>query len=121
MTYSAFMIDLKDAHLITDGHPAYRLIKEYLPHDVVDHEVEYVRGDVHTQNIEGYWSILKRGVYGVFHHVGEGYLPQYLQEFEFRFNRRKVSDAERFASLMGQTQGRLLWYCRTPQPENPHA
>ena len=81
----------------------------------------YVRGDVHTQNIEGYWSILKRGVYGVFHHVGDGYLPQYLSEFEFRFNRRKISDVERFAALMSQTQGRILWYCQTPQPLNPHA
>lgn len=42
-------------------------------------------------------------------------------QFEYRFNRRKASDAERFASLMGQTQGRILWYCQTPQPENPHA
>ncbi|MBI4234635.1 MAG: IS1595 family transposase, partial [Chloroflexi bacterium] len=115
------MIDMQNARLITDGHPAYRDIKHLLPHDVIDHEVEYVRGDVHTQGIENYWSLLKRGIYGVSHHVGEGYLPQYLNEFEFRFNRRKVSDAERFAALMGQTQGRLLWYCQTPQQENPHA
>lgn len=42
-------------------------------------------------------------------------MPQYLNEFEYRFNRRKISDAERFGAL------RVLWYCRTPQPENPHA
>ncbi len=53
-----------------------------LPHEVINHEVEYVRGSVHTQNIENYWSILKRGVYGVFHHVGDGYLPTYLHEIE---------------------------------------
>ena len=76
---------------------------------------------VHTQNIDSYWSNLKRGVYGVFHHVSEGHLPSYLSEFDFRFNRRKISDAERFASLMSQMQGRLLWYCRTSQPENPFA
>ena len=115
------MIDLGRSRLITDGHGAYRLIKDYLRHDVIDHELAYVRGDVHTQNIEGYWSILKRGVYGVFHHVGDVYLPQYLSEFEFRFNRRKISDVERFAALMSQTQGRILWYCQTPQPLNPHA
>ena len=78
-------------------------------------------GDIHTQSIENYWSILKRGVYGIFHHVGDSYLPMYLGGFEFRFNRRKMSDAARFAALMAQTQGRLLWYCRTPQPQNPHA
>lgn len=92
-----------------------------MPHDVIDHEIEYVRGDIHTQTIDSYWSNLKRGVYGVFHHVSEGYLPMYLGESDFRFNRRKVSDAERFAPLMSQTQRRLLWYCRTPQPENPFA
>ncbi len=114
-------IDLKNSRLVTDGNPAYRRIKEYLPHDVIDHEIEHVNGDVHTQNIGSYWSLLKRGVYGVFHHVDEHYLPQYLNEFEFRFNRRKIPDEERFASLMGQTQGCVLWYCQTPQPQNPHA
>jgi len=114
-------IDLKSSRLVTDGNPAYRSIKEHLPHDIIDHEIEYVRGDVHTQNIDSYWSLLKRGVYGVFHHVGENYLPQYLNEFQFRFNRRKISDEERFASLMSQTQGRVLWCCQTPQPQNPHA
>lgn len=114
-------IDLKQSRLVTDGNSAYRSIRQYLPHDAIDHEIEYVRGDVHTQNIDGYWSILKRGVYGVFHHVGEGYLPQYLSEFEFRFNRRKISDADRFSALLGQTQGRLQWYCRAEQPENPYA
>ena len=93
-----------------------------MPHEVIDHDVAYVRdGDIHTQHIEGYWSILKRGVYGVFHHVGEGYLPMYLQEFEYRFNRRKMRDAARFAALMAQTQGRVSWFCETSQPENPHA
>jgi len=48
-------------------------------------------------------------------------LPQYLDEFQHRFNLRRVCDEERFASLMGQTQGRVLWYCQTPQPENPYA
>ena len=78
-------------------------------------------GDVHIQEMENYWSLLKRGLYGVVHHVGEGFLPQYLHEFEYRFNRRKISDAERFAALVAQVQARLLWYCQTPQPENPHA
>lgn len=114
-------IDLEHSHLMTDGHRAYRQIKNYLPHDVINHEIEYVNGNIHTQNIENYWSIFKRGVYGVFHHIGEDYLPCYLSEFDFRRSHRKISDAERFAALMSQTQGRLMWYCRTPQPENPYA
>ena len=115
-------IDSLSSRLITDAHPAYRLIKKHLRHDVIKHEVQYVRGDVHTQGIENYWSLLKRGIIGVFHHVGKNHLPSYLNEFEFRFNRRKVSDVERFAALMSQTSGtRLLWYCRTHQPQNPYA
>ncbi len=114
-------INLNESRLITDAHSAYRIIKRYLPHAVVRHEVEYVNGEIHTQGIENYWSILKRGLYGVFHHVDAEYLNNYLNEFEFRFNRRKIPDEERFASLMSQIQGRVLWYCQTPQPQNPHA
>ena len=114
-------IDLSESRLVTDAHHAYKMMKERLPHDVIKHEEEYVNGDIHTQGIEGYWSLLKRGIYGVFHHVSKGFLSNYLNEFEFRFNRRKITDQERFSSLVGQTQGRLLWYCQTPQPENPYA
>lgn len=114
-------IDLKRARLMTDEHPLYGGISRKLPHNMIRHLSEYVRGEIHTQGIENYWSILKRGVYGVFHHVDAGYLPCYLNEFEFRFNRRKVTDQERFAALMRQVRGRVLWYCRTPQPENPYA
>lgn len=109
-------IDTSKARLITDAHPAYRLIRRHLPHDVIRHELEYVRGDVHIQGIENYWSLLKRGLYGVFHHVGEGYLPQYLREFEFRFNRRKIADAERFRELVANVEGRLTWYLSDPAP-----
>ena len=114
-------INLKESRLMTDSHPAFKLIRRHLPHQIIRHKSEYVRGEIHTQGIENYWSILKRGLYGTFHHVDQGYLGNYLNEFEFRFNRRGVSDENRFAALMGQTQGRLLWYCKTPQSENPHA
>jgi transposase-like protein len=114
-------LELDKARLITDGNKAYRHIKHHVRHDIIDHEESYVMGDIHIQGIENYWSLLKRGVYGVFHHVSAGYLPQYLDEFQYRFNQRKVSDAERFAALVAQVQGRLPWYCQTPQPENPYA
>ena len=108
-------IDMRNSRLITDGHAAYRQIKRYMKHDVIDHEIEYVRGDVHTQGIENYWSLLKRGIHGTFHHIGRDYLPSYLHEFQFRFNRRKISDAERFYALLGNVEGRLAWYL-TPSP-----
>jgi transposase-like protein len=112
-------LDLDKARLITDGNKAYRHIKHHVRHDIIDHEESYVVGDVHIQGIENYWSLLKRGLYGVFHHVGANHLSQYLDEFQYRFNSRKVTDAERFASLVGQVQGRLLWHRQTSQPVNP--
>ena len=115
-------IDVKNSRLITDGHKAYKLIKHEMPHDVINHELEYVRGDVHTQGIENYWSLVKRGIVGTFHHVGVPYLDQYLREFDYRFNRRKISDGERFGELFAQVSGkRVTWFCQTPQPENPYA
>jgi len=114
-------LDLESSCLITDESPLYTGINRDLPHAQVQHDQYYVLGAIHTQGIENYWSLLKRGIIGVFHHVSVGHLPQYLGEFEFRFNRRRIADEERFAALMGQTRGRLLWYCQTPQPENPFA
>lgn len=115
-------VDGLDARVITDQHPSYRSLHRFVKqHDTINHELDFVVGDVHTQNIDNYWSIFKRGIYGVFHHIGDDYLPCYLNEFDFRRNRRKISDADRFVQLMGQVQGRLTWYCQTPQPENPHA
>ena len=106
---------------MTDGHAAYRLIRNHLPHAVINHEETYVDGDTHTQSIEGYWSILKRGLIGTFHHVDAQYLPNYLNEFEYRYNSRKVKDELRFVGLLGQVQGRVEWFCQTEQAENPYA
>ena len=116
------MINVDSAVLITDKHPVYRNMDKVLPHETINHEIEYVRGAVHTQTIEGYWSLVKRSIYGTFHHVGDGFLPMYLSEMDFRYSHRKVDDAERFARLMSQVGGkRLQWFCKTPQPENPYA
>ena len=115
-------VDAPNTRLITDGSPSYRSMKKHVHrHESINHELEYVRGDVHTQNIDNAWSVFKRGIYGVFHHISEDYLPCYLSEFDFRRNWRKVTDVERFLALMSRLQGRVLWYCRTPQPENPFA
>lgn len=62
-------------------------------HDTVTHSVgEYVRGEVHTANIDSFWSLLKRGVIGTYHHVSKKYLPLYLAEFQFRHNNRNNPD-----------------------------
>jgi hypothetical protein len=80
----------------TDEHGGYNLLgsgPDALPHEVVKHSGgEYVRGIVHTNTIEGFWSLLKRGVVGTYHSVSKKYLPLYLNEFQFRFNNRKNPD-----------------------------
>ncbi|MFZ0890745.1 MAG: IS1595 family transposase [Candidatus Binataceae bacterium] len=80
----------------TDEHSGYRLLDQVEPrlhHGVVRHsQGEYVRGQVHTNNIESFWSLLKRGVIGTYHHVSKKYLPLYLNEFQYRFNHRKDPD-----------------------------
>jgi transposase-like protein len=103
-------VDRAKARLMTDEHPVYAKMAQMLPHDVIRHNSEYVRGEVHTQGIESFWAILKRGLVGTYHHVDAGYLAQYVNEYEFRHNTRKVSDAERFRQLVSQTSGRLEWY-----------
>lgn len=117
-------VDADKTLLVSDRHPAYRDMSRSMSHETVNHEIEYVREDmpeIHTQNIENYWSIFKRGVHGTFHHISVAHMQMYLNEFDFRASRREFSDAERFCALMSQLRGRLLWYCRTPQKKNPYA
>ncbi|HYM15046.1 MAG TPA: IS1595 family transposase [Dehalococcoidia bacterium] len=111
-------IDVENSALITDEHRFYHRMRKTLPHGVIKHASEYVRGDVHTQGIEGFWAILKRGLIGTYHQVDEGYLGQYVNEFAFRHNTRKISDAERFTALMGNVSGRLDWYLSEPSTES---
>ncbi len=78
----------------TDEHRGYeRLSVDGWPHESVCHSGgEYVRGNVHTSTIDGFWSLIKRGVMGTFHKVSRKYLPLYVAEFEFRYNNRRNED-----------------------------
>ena len=75
----------------TDGLHSYKVLKDRgFAHSYVDHNrSEWVRGDCHTQTIEGFWSQLKRGINGTHIHISAKHLPKYLGEFEFRWNMRK--------------------------------
>jgi hypothetical protein len=88
--------------IATDEHVGYHMLSRGnapLPHETVSHgSGEYVRGIVHTQSIESFWSLFKRGVMGSFHHVSKEYLPLYLNEFSWRFNNRTNEDM--FADLI---------------------
>jgi transposase-like protein len=77
----------------TDEHAGYRYLGWVMPHETVSHSAgEYVRGEIHTQNIDSFWALLKRGIIGTYHNVSKKYLPLYLAEFQFRFNNRKEAD-----------------------------
>jgi hypothetical protein len=79
--------------LVTDEHSGYRMLKEDFPHRFVSHsKKQYVDGVVHTQTIDSFWSLLKRGIMGSFHKVSRKYLPLYVAEFQFRYNNRLNAD-----------------------------
>jgi transposase-like protein len=79
--------------LVTDEWTGYRHVKKIYPHQVIKHTAgEYVVGAIHTNTIEGFWSILKRGIVGSYHKVSKKYLPLYVAEFQFRYNNRHNAD-----------------------------
>jgi len=103
----------KSARIMTDEWPAYCGIgKEYAGgHHTVNHgNDEYVRGDVHVNNAESYFALLKRGVHGIFHHVSREHLGRYCDEFSFRWNNRKVTDGERTIAAIRGAEGKRLMY-----------
>jgi transposase-like protein len=82
----------EDSIIVTDEFKGYnKLAATNHAHLRVDHTVEYSHGDVHVNNIESFWATLKRGIYGIYHHVSIEYLQNYIDEFCFRYNNRKNS------------------------------
>ena len=95
-------VDITNTTLITDEFKGYVGISKIMPHKVINHDVWYVDGDIHVNNMESFWAILKRGIVGQFHKVSLKYLPNYLDEFTYRFSHRKHDD------LFGLTIKRAL-------------
>jgi transposase-like protein len=111
----------------TDDAVGYDKLQFRFVHDVVNHTQEYVRGQVHTQGIENFWSLLKRTLKGTYVAVEPFHLKRYVDEQVFRFNNRKhedktpVTDGERFAQAMRQIVGKRLTYSDlTGKSESPH-
>jgi transposase-like protein len=102
----------KSATLMTDNFPGYwRSSESFAKHERVDHSKrEYVRGEAHTNTAEGFFSLLKRGINGAFHHVSKGHLHRYVSEFEYRYNLRHTTDGERAAALVLKAEGKRLTY-----------
>jgi transposase-like protein len=101
----------REAHLRTDSYSSYKKVgKEYASHETVDHSYEYVRGDAHTNTAENFFSLLKRGINGIYHHVSEAHLPRYLAEFDYRYNNRHMTDSERTRRALSMVEGKRLTY-----------
>jgi transposase-like protein len=100
-----------DATIMSDEFSGYRSLKnEFKNHEVVVHsKKEYVRGDVSTNNIEAFWSLMKRGIFGTYHKVDKKHLHQYTDEFMYRYNSRKIKDIERFHEFFNHCSGRLTY------------
>lgn len=95
-TLNAFIrevVSTKVSLLSTDEHKGYRYIDKNMPHGMVNHGAgNHVHGAIHTQTIEGFWAMVKRGIMGSFHKVSKKYLQLYVNEFEFRYNNRENAD-----------------------------
>ena len=83
-------INTSKAELITDEYKAYIGMGKVLPHSVIKHQDWYVDGNLHTNTIEGFWALLKRGMFGQFHSVSRKHLQKYVDEFCYRYNLRNV-------------------------------
>lgn len=109
----------KDSHLMTDGASHYKQIGGFLSHQSVNHsQGEYAKksktfkGVAHTNTVESFFGLLKRGLNGTYHHVSEAHLQRYCTEFDFRFSHRLVSDTERSNAALKLIKGKRLTYRR---------
>jgi transposase-like protein len=112
------------AHVMTDESGVYKFVgKEYAKHSTVNHAAkEYARTDADgtlatTNTVEGFFSLLKRGVYGTFHHISKQHLHRYLSEFDFRYNARENTDGERSLLAIKGSEGKRLMYRQSKRGE----
>jgi transposase-like protein len=106
--------------LITDDYSAYKTLKNFYEHETVNHSAgEYVKvkrlrngleaAKIHTNNIEGYWSLVRRTIYGTHHWVSKKHLQRYLSEISYRFNMRFISNSNKFTDFVSKVEGRLKY------------
>lgn len=99
------------AVVMTDAHKSYvGLNEEFQAHEAVNHNaMEFRRGVAYTNSIEGFFSVFKRTIFGTYHQISPKHLHRYCVETSYRFNTRKITDAERFKIVMSNTEGRLKY------------
>jgi transposase-like protein len=102
-----------NATVYTDAYRLYNFIGAEFKgghKKIHHHKNEYVKGDVHTNTVEGFFSLLKRGMFGTFHSVSREHLHRYVAEFQFRYNTRKLDDGERTSIAIKSAEGKRLLY-----------
>lgn len=98
------------ANVYTDEWMGYKSLQRIYDHSFVKHNAhEYVNGRVHTNTIEGFWSLLKRGIFGIYHFTSKKHLQKYVDEFAFRYNQRHQSTQVRFNEMLSNTENRLTY------------
>lgn len=101
----------KGSRIFTDEYIGYNTLKESeYSHSVVNHGAkQYVDGDSHTNTIEGFWSHLKRSIFGIYHFVSTKYLQRYVDEEVFRYNTCKKTEGDRFKMMFSRSIGSILY------------
>jgi transposase-like protein len=100
----------EDAIMVSDENPSYNGLKKKYNHHTVNHnQEEYVRGFAHTNQIEGFWNLLKKQINGIHHSVSPKHLDRYCTEAAYRYNNRKTEQDERFANALTNCEGRLKY------------
>jgi transposase-like protein len=97
-------INTKETILLTDEYTAYNNMNDIVPHYAINHSYKFAKGDIHTNTIESFWAIVKRGIMGQFHNVIKKYLNAYLDEFCYRYNARNIDSA----LVFGRTLDNML-------------
>lgn len=102
---------IKDtAKIYTDEHVGYKSLKRVYDHSVVKHKSrQYVNGRIHTNTIEGFWSLLKRGIFGIYHFTSKKHLQAYVDEFVFRYNTRTLTTSNRMDLMLSNMTNRLTY------------
>jgi len=109
----------KGTKVMSDAHKAYTGLNPEFVHQFVDHATTYVKGAVHTNGLENFWSLLKRGIKGTYVSVEPFHLFRYVDEQAFRFNERKTNDASRFVIALTGITGKRLMYAELTGKASP--